>query len=168
MTFIRGLRLASNAWYSLVMAARRSLPWDGATIPPVVWQDTAPDLAGRCLVSVGEYGTELCLAAGKARPELPHAHLCYLDEAHLRAAAAELGDRCRELVVVEEHRGWGGVGSALARLLPHHAVYSVAADDGWPAHGGTREDVAAEVGLDLAAVLRAAGSPVWQPARRAA
>jgi transketolase len=134
--------------------AHHSLPWPGRELPPVVWQGSP---AGeRCLVSVGELGTELCLAAVAARPELAHAHLCYLDEAHLRAAAAELGDHFGELVVVEEHRGWGGVGSALARLLPYCAVRSVAADGGWPAHGGDAADVAAELGLDLAAVLRTA------------
>jgi transketolase len=144
-------------------AAHHSLPGADA-LPPVVWQDDPPRDAGRVLVSVGEYGTELCLSAVAQRPDLPHAHLCWLDEAHLRAAAAELADHCRELVVVEEHRGWGGVGSALARLLPHHVVRSVAADDGWPSHGGGREDVAAEVGLDLPAVLRAVC--VGEPGRR--
>jgi len=136
-------------------AAHHSLPWSGDALPPVVWQGGTPGDGARCLVSVGEYGTELCLAAVQARPGLAHAHLCYLDEAHLRDAAAELADHYGELVVVEEHRGWGGVGSALARLLPYRAVRSVAADGGWPSHGGGREDVAAEVGLDLAAVLRA-------------
>ncbi|HSV64305.1 MAG TPA: hypothetical protein VLJ59_00165 [Mycobacteriales bacterium] len=145
-------------------AAHHSLPWQGDAVPPVVWQGGVPGVAAGsaaggtagCLVSVGEYGTELCLAAVAAHPDLAHAHLCYLDEAHLRVAAAELAEHFRELVVVEEHRSWGGVGSALARLLPHCAVHSVAAADGWPSHGGGREDVAAEVGLDLAAVLRKA------------
>jgi transketolase len=159
------VRLGRNGAYE-------SLPYPGsaggAPVPPVVWDG---DLAGeRCLVSAGEYGTELCVAAVRERPGLAHAHLCYLDERHLYEAAGELAGR-RELVVVEEHRGWGGVASALARLLPDTAVRSVAADGGWPAHGGNSVEVAAEVGLDLPAVLRAvtgiAQRPSWQDQRAA-
>jgi transketolase len=142
-------------------AAHNSLPYPGsdagAPVPPVVWQGGATPTGGprdRCLVSVGEYGTELCLAAVAERPTLKHAHLCYVDEPHLYEAAGELA-AWRELVVVEEHRGWGGAASALARLLPGTSVRSVAADAGWPSHGGDRPDVAAELGLDLPAVLRA-------------
>jgi transketolase len=136
-------------------AAHHSLPYPGSTngapVPPVVWQGT-PD-GDRCLVSAGEYATQLCVDAVGEVPGLAHAHLCYLDEAHLRQAAAELAGY-RELVVVEEHRGWGGVGGALATLLPEVQVRSVT-PAGWPVHGGSAEDVAAELGLDLPAVLRA-------------
>jgi transketolase len=143
------VRLGRNAAYE-------SLPYAGDAVPPVVWQgDPAAD---RCVVSAGEYATELCVAAQRELPALRHAHLCYLDERHLYEAADQLAG-WRELVVVEEHRGWGGAASALARLLPDTAVRTVAADGGWPAHGGGREDVAAELGLDLPAVLRAVAVP---------
>lgn len=133
-----------------------SLPWDGDTVPPVVWQGPARS-GDRCLVSAGEYGTELCVAAVAAEPGVPHAHLCWLDEPHLYQAAAELAG-FRELVVVEDHRGWGGAASALARILPATSIRSVA-PSGWPAHGGSAAEVAAELGLDLPAVLRALALP---------
>src|SRR5699024_4941268 len=73
-----------------------------ATTPGgVTWaSDGLPD--GPCLVSVGEEGTRLSRAACVRRPDLAHAHLTYLDREHLDAAAAELGDRHRSFLVVEE------------------------------------------------------------------
>ena len=135
----------------------------GEPVPAVRWDTSGAAAAGGtagagevCLVSVGEVGTDLCLAARQARPGLAHAHLCYLGHEHLAQAAAELAERHSRFVVVEEHRPVGGVASALALLLPGRAVLGVNAGAGWPSHGGDHEHVLAELGLDLAAVLNAA------------
>ncbi|MDR7275431.1 transketolase family protein [Catenuloplanes atrovinosus] len=136
-------------------AAPESLPWQGEEPPPVVWDDDGAAPGRVCLVSVGEVGTELCLAVRRERPDLPHAHLCYLDRGNLSTAAAELSRRYERFVVVEEHRPGGGTASALALLMPGREVRSADAGDRWPSHGGSHEDVLTELGLTETAVWRA-------------
>lgn len=134
---------------------------DGEELLPLRWDAPAGGSdADVCLVSVGEVGTELCLQARQLRPELAHAHLCYVDHEHLDEAAAQLAGRYSRFVVVEEHRPAGGVASALALLLRQCSVRGVNAGQGWPSHGGDHEHVLAELGLDLAAVLTAADAAV--------
>ncbi|WP_371483750.1 transketolase [Kitasatospora sp. NBC_00315] len=134
-------------------------PAADAAVPVVRW-DALGGAAGAeaevCLVSVGEVGTELCLAARAMRPELAHAHLCYLDQEHLATAAAELAERHSRFLVVEEHRPVGGVAAGLALLMPRCTVIGANAGSTWPSGGGDHEHVLAELGLDLAAVLDAA------------
>ncbi|WP_190023284.1 transketolase family protein [Streptomyces hiroshimensis] len=136
-------------------AAYESLPWSGGELPLVNWaNEAAADEV--CLVSVGEEGTRLALEATGQRPGLGHAHLTYLDHHHLTLAAAELGDRHRRFVVVEEHRREGGVAEALALLMPRCEVFGVNAGHAWPAEGGDHGEVMAALGFDLQAVLAAA------------
>jgi transketolase len=132
-------------------AAYTSLSSSGST---VTWEHPGePDTT--CLVSVGEEGTRLCLEARRRRPDLAHGHLCYLDHAHLAAAATELAHRHHRFVVVEEHRPEGGIAEALALALPHCQVVGVNAGHGWPSEGGDHEEVMAYLGLDLPTVLTA-------------
>ncbi|MEU8467853.1 hypothetical protein AB0F30_07975 [Streptomyces sp. NPDC029006] len=149
------IRTGRNARY-----ASLDLP-AGDELPPVVWEFQAdPDAV--CLVSVGEEGTRLAVEARTRTPGTAHAHLVYADHEHLTRSAAELACRHSRFVVVEEHRGQGGVAEALALLLPRCEVTSVAADRRWPSHGGDHAEVMAALGLDLDAVLRAltrAGTP---------
>ncbi|MFJ4186815.1 MULTISPECIES: transketolase family protein [unclassified Kitasatospora] len=129
----------------------------GQEVPTVRWDGPAGGTgADVCLVSVGEVGTDLSVQARRQRPELAHAHLCYLDQQHLAEAAGELARQYSRFVVVEEHRPAGGVASALALLLPQCSVRGVNAGQDWPSHGGDHEHVLAELGLDTAAVLSAA------------
>lgn len=141
-------------------AAYDSLDWDGDVPPPVTWEFRNGPGSGSgsgavCLVSVGEEGTRLALEARQAAPDTSHAHLVYLDHEHLTASAAELARHHRRFVVVEEHRGQGGVAEALALLMPGCEVTSVAAGQNWPTQGGDHEEVMAALGLDLPAVLAA-------------
>ena len=138
-------------------AAYPSLRRDGGELPPVHWEH--PGEPGEtCLVSVGEEGTRLALAARELRPESAHAHLTYLDHDHLAEAAAELSRRHSRFAVVEEHRREGGVAEALALLLPQCHITGVNAGHGWPVLGGDHHQVMAQLGLDLPAVLSALGS----------
>ncbi|MFF4484898.1 transketolase family protein [Streptomyces sp. NPDC001544] len=123
-------------------------------LPLVNWEFRA-DSDAVCLVSVGEEGTRLAVAARTATPGVAHAHLVYVDHEHLTRAAAELARHHSRFVVVEEHRGQGGVAEALALLLPRCEITSVAADRTWPSYGGDHAQVMAALGLDLPAVLRA-------------
>ncbi|SPF03393.1 transketolase family protein [Streptomyces sp. MA5143a] len=145
------IRTGRNATYaSLPLPESRS----DDELPLVNWEFRAePDDV--CLVSVGEEGTRLALAARRAAPGTAHAHLVYLDHENLTGAATELARHHSRFVVVEEHRGQGGVAEALALLLPQARVTSVSADRSWPAHGGDHEEVMAALGLDLPAVLAA-------------
>jgi transketolase len=136
-------------------AAPGSLPWQQADVSQVSWDDAGAEPGRTCLVSVGEVGTELCLAVRRARPELPHAHLCLVDQPHLERAAGELARRSDRFVVVEEHRPAGSVGSALALLLPGREVRSVTAGDGWPLNGGSHAEVLDQLGLNEKAVWEA-------------
>ncbi len=141
------IRTGRNARYP-------SLDLPDGDLPLVNWEfDAAPGAV--CLVSVGEEGTRLAIEARKQTPGVAHAHLVYADHEHLSRAAAELTRRHSRFVVVEEHRGQGGVAEALALLLPRCEVTSVAADHRWPSHGGDHAEVMAALGLDLHAVLRA-------------
>jgi len=145
------IRTGRNAAYS-------SLPWNGTEVPVLNWED--PGQPGAvCLVSVGEEATRLCLAARRQRPGLAHGHLCYLDHAHLTVAATQLAQRHRRFVVVEEHRGEGGIAEALGLLLPQCEVVGVNAGHGWPSQGGDHEEIMAHLGLDLPAILTAVAAP---------
>jgi transketolase len=141
------IRTGRNARYA-------SLDLPQGELPLVNWEFRS-DTDAACLVSVGEEGTRLALEARAAVPGVAHAHLVHLDHEHLTRAAAELARHHSRFVVVEEHRGQGGVAEALALLLPRCEVTSVSADRGWPAHGGDHQEVMAALGLDLPAVLRA-------------
>lgn len=149
------IRTGRNARYESLpgLAAENGVTWaappDTGTCGPNGRTDRV------CLVSVGEEGTRLCLEAEAHRPGLVHAHLRYLDHAHLASAAAELARCARRLVVVEEHRAAGGVGEALALLLPEAFVTGVNAGQGWASEGGNHEEVMAQLGLHLQAVLSA-------------
>lgn len=136
--------------------AKYDLPVLGDELPLVNWEFRAgPDDV--CLVSVGEEGTRLALAARRAVPGTAHAHLVYLDHENLTPAAAELARQHSRFVVVEEHRGQGGIAEALALLLPACRVTSVSADRSRPSQGGDHEEVMAALDLDLPAVLDALG-----------
>ncbi|MGA4850060.1 hypothetical protein ACOBQB_28880 [Streptomyces sp. G5(2025)] len=93
------IRTGRNATYE-------SLDLPGGELPLVNWEFSAADTDDVCLVSVGEEGTRLALAA-RAATGASHAHLVYLDHEHLSAAAAELAGRHTRFVVVEEHRSQG-------------------------------------------------------------
>ncbi|MEV7401148.1 transketolase [Streptomyces sp. NPDC091267] len=142
------IRTGRNASYT-------SLPSDGPGLPLVTW-DSRGTADEPCLVSVGEEGTRLALEARERRPELGHAHLVYLDHAHLARAAAELAQQHSRFVVVEEHRREGGVAEALALLMPRCEVTGVNAGHTWPTEGGDHHEVMAGLGFDLPAVLAAA------------
>ncbi|MFC9994089.1 transketolase family protein [Nocardia sp. NPDC127526] len=135
-------------------AAYESLPRQGDR-PPIVHWDKETDADSVCLVSVGEEGTRLSLEACAMRTDLGHAHLCYLDHAHLIEAAKSLAGRHSRYVVVEEHRAEGGIAEALALLLPTATVLGVNAGHGWPSLGGDHREVMAQLGLDPNAVLAA-------------
>ncbi|MBL1082156.1 transketolase [Streptomyces actinomycinicus] len=140
------IRTGRNATYE-------SLPLPDGELPLVNWEYQA-DPEDVCLVSVGEEGTRLALAA-RAATGASHAHLVHLDHEHLSAAAAELAGRHTRFVVVEEHRSQGGVAEALALLLPRCEVTGVGAGQEWPSTGGDHQEVMAALGLDLPAVLAA-------------
>ncbi|MFJ6465612.1 transketolase [Streptomyces sp. NPDC091387] len=145
------IRTGRNASYTSLPAT----DGDGSEPPLVTWDSTGR--AGEpCLVSVGEEGTRLALEARERRPELGHAHLVYLDHAHLARAAGELAAAHRRFVVVEEHRREGGAAEALALLMPRCEVVGVNAGHTWPTEGGDHREVMAGLGLDLPAVLAAA------------
>ncbi|MFC3492681.1 transketolase family protein [Glycomyces rhizosphaerae] len=129
-------------------------PADAGT-PLVYWANEGASGAA-CLVSVGEEATRLCLEATEQDPGLAHAHLCYVDNEHLAAAAKDLASRHDRLTVVEEHRRAGSVAEALALLLPECRVNSACADDRWPTEGGDHAETMAQLGLTRTAVLDAA------------
>jgi transketolase len=133
-------------------------------IPPLAWGEVGwlrgPADGGVTLVSVGEKPEALCAEAVSRAPWLGHARLCWVDDESLRRAAPELGARCRELVVVEEHREAGSVASALALMLPDIRVRAVNAGTSWPTRGGGHDDVLAQLNLTVEAVLTAASADV--------
>jgi transketolase len=135
-------------------AADLSLSWDGAAVPIVNWDQPAAT-GGICLVSVGEEGTRLCLEARRHNPGLAHAHLCYLDHLNLRQAAEQLAQRHSRFVVVEEHRGEGGIAEGLALLLAGRQVLGVNAGHDWPSQGGDHQEVLEHLGFDVGAILAA-------------
>lgn len=141
------IRTGRNASYD-------SLSWDGDELPLVNWEYLG-DPGATCLVSVGEEGTRLALAARELHPEVAHAHLTYLDHGHLALAAAELATHHSRFTVVEEHRQEGGVAEALALLLPKCEVSGINTGHGWPTQGGDHHEVMGQLGLDLPAVLSA-------------
>jgi transketolase len=139
-------------------ASYESIGWDGDVLPLVNWEHQG-DPGETCLVSVGEEGTRLALAARRLRPGTSHAHLTYLDHVHLGLAVQELAERHTNFVVVEEHRREGGVAEALALLLPQCRITGVNAGHEWPTQGGDHHEVMAQLGLDLPAVLSAVHFP---------
>ncbi|MGW4639059.1 transketolase family protein [Sphaerisporangium sp. NPDC004334] len=142
------VRLARNEPYEAPFdpAGRGEVGWVSGTGGPTL------------LVSVGEKPAQLCVAATERRPDLSHAHLCWVDFESLSQAAAELADHARRIVVVEEHRAAGSVASTLALLLPRHEVHSVNAGPSWPSQGGSHDETLAALGLTVPAVLAAAGA----------
>jgi transketolase len=112
-------------------------------------------LAGdTCLISIGEKPTELCSAATKQRPEVGHAHLCWVDAESLAGVVPRLAG-ARRLVVVEEHRAAGSVAATLALMLPGREVHGVNAGTDWPSEGGSHDETLAALGLTVSAVLQA-------------
>ncbi|WP_047236431.1 transketolase family protein [Chromobacterium subtsugae] len=113
----------------------------------IVWQaasgSAAPTLA---VVSAGEMATAAVLAAREQGPEFAHAHLWRLDSEALAQAAAGLAG-FDAVLVAEEHRAQGGIGSALALLLPEVRVHSFNCGEGWPGVGGSHEEVLASLGF---------------------
>lgn len=107
-----------------------------------------------CLISIGEKPTELCLAATQRRPELGHAHLCWVDADSLAGVVPQLAT-ARRLVVVEEHRAAGSVAATLALMLPGRDVRSVNAGTDWPCEGGSHDETLEALGLTVSAVLQA-------------
>ncbi|GGY27111.1 transketolase family protein [Streptomyces omiyaensis] len=109
---------------------------------------------GTCLVSIGERGTALASSlAGSPGPRRSHAHLVYLGDEDLAAAAAALTDRRhRQFVLV------GAVGEAdvpdlaaeLGRLLPGRPVAGVPVNTGAP-DGGAGAVRAVLAGLEAGA-----------------
>jgi transketolase len=129
-----------------------------APFPPagpgqVGWANRPAAEDSTCLVSIGEKPAALCVAASTQRPELGHAHLCWVDAASLASAACQLAGAARRLVVVEEHRAAGSVASTLALMLPGREVLSVNAGSAWPSEGGSHDEVLATLGLTVTAVL---------------
>lgn len=135
-------------------AAYTALPCATSELPLVNWA-SARERDDLCVVSVGEEGTRLALEATSRRPRLGHAHLTYLDRAHLSAAAHDLAARHSRFLVIEEHRQEGGVAEALALLMPRCEVRGVNAGTHWPSEGGDHHEVLARVGLSLDEVLTA-------------
>ncbi|MFI0241412.1 transketolase [Streptomyces sp. NPDC016845] len=107
--------------------------WAGtvdAEIPPVVW-DVARDSgasadADVCLISAGEDGTRLALTVRERRADLVHAHLVYLDDGHLAAAAGELARRHDRFVVLGGSRETDRTRDRLSRLMPGCVVLELA------------------------------------------
>ncbi|MEV7419538.1 transketolase [Streptomyces sp. NPDC089919] len=129
------------------------LAWEGPEPPVVNWQGGDPE--GPCVVSVGQLGTAAALAARLIAPGLAHAHLLYLDEPHLAAAAAELSRRHRRFVIAGGWPGPGDVLERLARLLPHCEVVGVPV--WWSGGGGPADpDRPLNGALAVRAVLAAA------------
>lgn len=91
------------------------------------WEPSEPSPATARLISVGEAGTRLALAARAAAPGLGHAHLVYLDDARLSAAAVELATWTGKSVVTATPRLLGPVLEALRSRLPGGAVLGVPA-----------------------------------------
>ncbi|MEV6689897.1 transketolase [Micromonospora sp. NPDC051196] len=127
-------------------------PFTPAGQGDVTWLN--PPSGDTCLVSVGEKPTALCQAVTEQRPDLGHAHLCWVDAESLTLALPHLAS-ARRLVVVEEHRPAGSVASTLALLLPDREVRGVNAGTDWPTEGGSHDETLAALGLTTSAVLSA-------------
>lgn len=127
-------------------------PPPATAVPEGTW--TWPRSCLISLVSVGEVGTDICLAARRQLPDLSHAHLCYLDYDHLTRASLELAQHAQQFVVVEEHRPMEGVASALSLLMPTASVRGVNAGVTWSSSGGTHEEILADLDLTVPALLQ--------------
>ncbi|MEU1404042.1 hypothetical protein ABZ471_17000 [Streptomyces sp. NPDC005728] len=110
------------------------------------WESSEPSMAAARLISVGEAGTRLALAARAVAPGLGHAHLVYLDDVRLSAAAAELGAWTGKSVVVAAPRLLGPVVRALRARLPVDSVRGVPAAVGAGAGAEVAEVLAAAAG----------------------
>ncbi|MEU4034019.1 hypothetical protein [Streptomyces collinus] len=95
-------------------------------VPLVSWELTGTAADTR-LVSVGAAGTRLALAARAAAPRLGHAHLVYVDEARLSAAAGEIAGRPGKLVVIAAPRLLDPVLRAMRARMPDRPVLGVPA-----------------------------------------
>ncbi|QDQ25476.1 transketolase [Chitinimonas arctica] len=137
------MRLGRNGAYASLDGERDS--------HGIVWQGGSDQ--GVCLVSAGEMGTVAVLAAREQRGDLAHAHLCMLDQPALEIAAQAIAARCHTVLVVEEHRPMGGIGSALALLMPDCRVHSFNCGEKWPNSGGSHEEVLESLGFSTAALL---------------
>ena len=89
-----------------------------------------PEAACARLISVGEAGTRLAVAARAASPGLGHAHLVYLDDAGLSAAAVELARWPGTSVVTAAPRMLDPVLRELRSRMPGRAVLGVPAGAG--------------------------------------
>jgi transketolase len=121
----------------------------GALTPPLAWESPGQGNAV-CLVSVGEQGTGIARAARAVAPWLGHAHLVYLDDAHLALSAAELARVHSRFVVIGARTCARGMVDNLARLLPGRYVRAAPATtdgDGGPVTSALRAaDRAADSG----------------------
>ncbi|MFE1314999.1 transketolase [Streptomyces sp. NPDC058755] len=99
----------------------------GDEVPLVAQESGVLARTGARLVSVGEAGTRLALAARATAPGLGHAHLVYLDEVRLAAAAAELASWPGPSVVTAAAWMLEEVLRALRARTPGHAVSGVLA-----------------------------------------
>jgi transketolase len=131
-------------------------PFPPAGHSQVTWAHPPGGGRATCLVSIGEKPASLCATATAGRPELAHAHLCWVDAASLAIAAGVLAQTAQRIVVVEEHRAAGSVASSLALLLPGREVHSVNAGMTWPSEGGSHDEVLGALGLTVGAVLELA------------
>lgn len=140
------MRLGRNGAYASLSGSRDD--------HGILWQrGAAASSRALCLVSVGEMGSVATLAACEERSDLVHAHLCALDEPALVLASRALTSQFDTVLVVEEHRPMGGIGAALALLMPECRVHSFNCGDQWPGTGGTHEDVLESLGFSTPALL---------------
>ncbi|MEW4370245.1 transketolase family protein [Paenibacillus kandeliae] len=107
------------------------------------WNEDAPV----SLISIGEQATEMALTLKREQPQLNHLHLCYVDKEALIANLQRLENSGEQIVVVEEHRRAGSVGSYLSLLLPHKKVYAFTPNEQWPKYGGSHSDVLEYLGF---------------------
>ncbi|MFD1885018.1 transketolase family protein [Paenibacillus wenxiniae] len=114
-----------------------SLAEDDELIVDRNWNEDAPI----ALVSVGEQATEMAIRIKRQQPEWNHVHLCYVDKQALITNLQRIEQSGQQIVVLEEHRRAGGVGSYLSLLLPHKQIYAFTPNERWPKYGGSHQDV---------------------------
>lgn len=107
------------------------------------WIEDAPI----ALISIGEQATEMAIQLKKEQPYLNHLHLCYVDKQSLISNLQKIESSATQIIVIEEHRQSGSVGSYLSLFLPHKQVYSFTPNEQWPKYGGSHEDVLEYLGF---------------------